>query len=82
LIADLQLGKIEGVTEQLAAIAKTSFERQFKTQRPVVCLACTELPAAFQKLKSLPYFEVDGVLYINTTIVHADAAFDFAVDVK
>jgi aspartate racemase len=78
LIAELQLGKIDGAAEQIGKIAKISFGRQFKAQ-PVVCLACTELPLAFQETKRLATFEHDGVLYINTTAVHINAAFDFAV---
>lgn len=44
-----------------------------------MCLACTELPLAFQEQKMLAHFEHDGVLYINTTAVHINAAFDFAI---
>jgi aspartate racemase len=77
LIAGLQLGKVEGAAERLGAIAKASFERQFRAQS-VVCLACTELPSAFPQLKTLPSFVVDGISYINTTVVHARAAFDLA----
>jgi aspartate racemase len=79
LITELQLGKLEGAAERLARIARLSFERQFGTQQPVVCLACTELPLAFQEQKMLAIFEYDGVLYINTTAVHINAAFDLAV---
>jgi aspartate racemase len=79
LIADLQLGKREGAADELARIARISFKNQFKSQ-PVVCLACTELPLAFPEKKMLSTFEHDGVLYINTTAVHINAAFDFAVN--
>jgi aspartate racemase len=79
LITELQLGKLEGAAERLARIARLSFERQFGTQKPVVCLACTELPLAFQEQKMLATFEYDGVLFINTTAGHINAAFDFAV---
>jgi aspartate racemase len=78
LIAELLLGKLEGTAEQLDRIARMSFERQFGAQ-PVVCLACPELPLAFQEQKMLATFEHDGVLYLNTTAVHINAAFDFAV---
>jgi hypothetical protein len=54
------LGKLEGVAEWLGRIAKMSFEQQFGAQ-PVVCLACTELPLAFQEQKMLTTFEYDGV---------------------
>jgi aspartate racemase len=78
LITELQLGKLDGAAERLGEIAKISFGRQFKAQ-PVVCLACTELPLAFQATKLLATFEHEGVLYINTTAVHINAAFDFAL---
>jgi aspartate racemase len=79
LIDELQLGKLEGVAKRLGRIAKISFEQQFGAQ-PVVCLACTELPLAFQEQKMLTTFEYDGVSYINTTAVHIVAAIDFAVN--
>ncbi len=78
LIAELRLGKLAGAAERLGKIARISFERQFKTP-PAVCLACTELPLAFPEQKMLSTFERGGVLYINTTAVHIDAAFKFAV---
>ncbi len=78
LIAELQLGKVEGAAKRVARIARTSFERQFKTQ-PAVCLACTELPLAFRQRNMLATFHYDGVLYLNSSAVHINAAFDFAV---
>lgn len=79
LIQQLQVGKVEGGAEQLGKIARKSFEGQFRAQ-PAVCLACTELPLAFQEQKMLATFRYDGILYINTTAVHVNAAFEFAVD--
>jgi len=79
LITELQLGKLDRARERLGKIVRLSFERQFKAQ-PVVCLACTELPLAFQEQKMFATLQYDGILYINSTAVHIDAAFDFAVD--
>ena len=79
LIAELQLGRLAGAAERLGKIARSSFETRFNG-RPVVCLACTELPLAFPEQKMLATFERDGVLYINSNAVHINAAFDFAVD--
>jgi aspartate racemase len=78
LITELQFGKLEGAAERLGTIAKTSFNQQFRT-RPIVCLACTELPLAFPEKKMLATFDYEGVLYINTAAVHINAAFDYAV---
>jgi aspartate racemase len=78
LIAELQLGKRAGAAATLGRVAKHSFERQFQG-RPVVCLACTELPLAFPEHRMLTTFEDDGVTYINSTAVHIEAAFHLAV---
>jgi aspartate racemase len=78
MISDLQRGRVEGAAERMASMVRTSFGEQL-TGQPVVCLACTELPLAFPQQKTLPTFEYDGVLYVNTTAVHINAAFDFAV---
>lgn len=40
----------------------------------VVCLACTELPLAFPEHREAPSFEVDGMRFVNTTVVHIEAA--------
>ena len=79
LLADLQTGKLEGAAERLKDIAKSSTQRQAGL-KPVVCLACTELPMAFQPMEALSSFEIAGISYINTTVVHAAAAFEWAVD--
>ncbi len=77
LIQDLQLAKLEGARERVAAIVRAS-AGQFEGQ-PRVCLACTELPFAFQEWKTSAFFEVDHIVYINAAILHANAAFNFAV---
>jgi aspartate racemase len=79
LIGEVQLGNIEGAAARLGTIAKLSFKQQFGAQ-PVVCLACTELPLAFPDHKTLATFNYDGVLYINSSAAHINAAFDFAID--
>lgn len=79
LITELQLGKVEGKAERLGNIARVSFGHRDGMQ-PVVCLACTELTLAFGEQKALATFEYDGVLYINSTAVHIDAAFEYALN--
>jgi aspartate racemase len=76
LIADLQRGKTDHAAEGIHKVASLSFD-QFGHQ-PVVCLACTELPLAFPELKALGIFEYRDILYINTSVLHANAAFEFA----
>ncbi len=79
LITDLQLGKLERAAQRVVNVARVSLETQFG-DRPAVCLACTELPLAFAGMKQLPTFEYDGIVFINASAVHINAAFDFAVD--
>jgi|SRR5277367_1667002 len=79
LIADLQLGKLAGAPERIMNIVKLSWSPQH-TARPAVCLACTELPLAFETMKTLATFEHGGVLFINTPVIHINAAFDLAIE--
>src|SRR5580704_8604279 len=79
LIAELQLGKIEGAAERIEKVARNCFEVQFQTQ-PAVCLACTELPLAFPEQKTQPSFRHDGITYLNTVAAHINAAFDLAAN--
>jgi aspartate racemase len=79
LITDLQLGKFESADQRLATVARLSLDENQFGDQPAVCLACTELPLAFARMKQLSSFEYDGILLINSTAVHIDAAFKFAV---
>ncbi len=81
LIDELQAGESRGVAEQIKRLVEKSLSLN-SSQRQAVCLSCTELPLAFPELADAPTFEVDGVLYLNTTIIHAKAAFDYAVSRK
>jgi aspartate racemase len=78
LIAELFTGRSANGRERIRAIAGPSFE-QTGIREKVVCLACTELPLAFEGKEQLETFEEDGILYLNTTIIHARAAFSYAV---
>jgi aspartate racemase len=78
VIAQLQADETEGAARRIGEIARAAFARQF-TGRPVVCLACTELPLAFPEWKMIESFGIDGVTYVNSSAVHIRAAFDFAV---
>jgi aspartate racemase len=79
LIAELQRGECDGAAERVGKIARSSFVRRFGADC-AVCLACTELPLAFRAQKALPTFECDGIVYVNSTAVHIDAAFQLAVE--
>ncbi|MGA9353359.1 MAG: aspartate/glutamate racemase family protein [Terriglobales bacterium] len=77
LIRELQAGQTAGAAERLGKVARESFAAEF-SGRPVVCLACTELPLAFVDEKVVAAFEDGGVSYINTSGAHIDAVFEFA----
>jgi aspartate racemase len=81
LIADLQLGKSVGSAERLVKIARSSIAHAFDS-KGAVCLACTELPLAFERHKTQTTFECDGIRFINSTMVHVEAALDFAFGSK
>jgi aspartate racemase len=80
LITDLQLGKSQGANQWLATVARLWLDENRFGDQAAVCLACTELPLAFATMKQLATFDYDGILFINTTAVHIEAAFNFAVD--
>ncbi|TAN02526.1 MAG: Asp/Glu racemase [Rhodanobacteraceae bacterium] len=44
-----------------------------------VYLGCTELPLAFAAHKADGVFESDGIRYINSTALHIQAAFEYAI---
>jgi aspartate racemase len=69
LIERLQRGDGEGAQARIADLA---------ANHTAVALACTELPLAFpEELRSM-HFERNGVTYLNTLAIHANAVFDHA----
>jgi len=78
LIDQLQAGESHGAAEQVQRITERSMSTN-SGKRQAVCLSCTELPLAFPGFGDVSTFEIDGVLYLNTTFIHAKAAFDYAV---
>lgn len=78
LISQLQSGHIGESAAGIHAIGSRAFASE-PTTKKVVCLACTELPLAFPAFADSPSFVAGDTLYINTTIVHAQAAFAYAL---
>ena len=80
LINQLQRGKTQGAAAKLGRIVDLSLDAQPELKpKPAVCLACTELTLAFGEERTLPIFKHDGIVYINSSLVHVNAAFEFAV---
>ena len=77
LIDDLQHGRLKGAGARLGRLARAAFAEVF-AGKPVVCLACTELPLAFPARRTYPSFQHGGVTYINTVAAHINAALESA----
>lgn len=77
LISELQMGKEVSDNSAFQSVINNT-ENQFSGERIGVCLSCTELSLLFPEYLDDPYFEVGGVLYLNTIIIHAIAVYEFA----
>jgi aspartate racemase len=78
IIAELQTGSAPDARRRLADLSKRCFAERPHT-RIAVSLACTELPLAFPDSNGAETFVRDDILYLNTSAIHARAAFDLAV---
>ena len=79
IIASLQSGVGEGAAAAIDRVTKRA-DAQFAGDKPTVCLVCTELPLAFPEMAAKPVFEHSGVTYLNSTALHARAAYCLARD--
>jgi len=67
---DLHRGEIADARRQILSLC-----REFIGDKgnDVVCLACTELPLAFPEYRDSACFEIEGMWFVNTTVVHIEA---------
>ena len=79
IISELFKGKNENGGSRINEIVRSSYE-QTGIPKKVVCLACTELPLAFEDKSKLEIFTDNEVFYLNTTIIHANATFRYAIE--
>jgi aspartate racemase len=77
LISKLQRGDSEGTAQFIKALVHNVSGRPL-TDPPAVCLACTELPLAFPAQLGCATFDCDGVQYVNSSVVHIEAALALA----
>jgi aspartate racemase len=77
LISKLQRGDSEGAAQAIKALVHEVGLRQF-SDPPAVCLACTELPLAFPAQHDCAAFDCDGIRYVNSSVVHIEAALSLA----
>ena len=65
------------------AITKLVFscvpEEELILNNTAVCLGCTELPVAFHDLKGESSFFLEGISYLNASIVHSELAIEACV---
>jgi aspartate racemase len=77
LIDLLQAEKNNKGAELIQGLAE-KYLRATADEPSAVCLSCTELSLAFPQHLNVPIFEIDGITYLNTLLIHAKAAFDYA----
>ena len=73
---ELYQGEIGDARERILAVCN-KYTRNPATD--VVCLACTELPLAFPEHQDATHFEFDGIVFVNTTVAHVEAALREAI---
>ena len=77
LINLLQAEKNNKGAEQIQGLAE-KYLRGTSAEPIAVCLSCTELSLAFPEYLNVPIFKINGITYMNTILIHAKAAFDYA----
>lgn len=73
LISQLYANEGQNAMARIQRIVERSWPSG--TASPAVCLGCTELPLAFPRFAHCTSFVIDGVTYLNSTMIHARAAF-------
>ncbi len=79
LISELFTGKSHAGASRLHDIVDAAYAHTDHSKK-TVCLACTELPLAFEGHEQNETFDENGVLYLNTAMIHANAAFQYAIN--
>jgi aspartate racemase len=73
LISELYADRAENAASRIRSIVDSSFPTTGSAR--TVCLACTELPLAFPEIERESSVVIGDICYLNTTMVHARAAF-------
>jgi aspartate racemase len=77
LIEDIQGGGDAASLGRLEAIVARELDAR-PGRKPMICLACTELPLVFGDSKGASSFEHGGLTFIDSTRVHIEAAYRVA----
>jgi aspartate racemase len=73
LVSELYADRNEDAPGRIRSVVDASFPQSGRVR--AVCLACTELPLAFPSIEMETDIVLDDIRYINTTMIHAKAAF-------
>lgn len=75
IIELLYENKHEDADSKIDTLVKQCIPEE-ELNKTAVCLGCTELPLAFQNYLKNKSFEASGVKYLNSSVIHASAAFN------
>lgn len=78
-IGRLYQNEISGASEVIEQVVRVSIPES-DMEKSAVCLGCTELPLAFPEYTGEASFRVNGIMYINTSVIHTSYAFRECVD--
>ena len=81
LISNLQAEKSNQGAGQIQRLAD-KYLGVIPSEPGAVCLSCTELSLAFPEHLNAPVFTIDGTTYMNTILIHAKAAFNYALSAE
>lgn len=74
-IDQLYQNKKTGAAEAIQSVVHNSVD----SHSTVVCLACTELPLAFETGANLAEFSYNGIRFINAAVIHAEDVFEACI---
>lgn len=78
LVSELYADRNENAAGRIRSVVDASFPQTGSVR--AVCLACTELPLAIAGIETETDIVLNDVRYINTTMIHAKAAFSALVE--
>ena len=78
LISELYADRDNDAAKRIRSVVDASFPENGMVR--AACLACTELPLAFPSIEGETDIVLENVRYINTTMIHAKAAFSALVE--
>ncbi len=78
IIARLYANDTESASSNIEKVVRASLS-DVESQNVAVCLACTELPIAFGDNGTKTKFVHNGIVYLNSSMVHAEEIFSACI---